>query len=127
LRLAMEGMMNFGEKLKAIRETRGYSQFELVDRVKCIFPEVKISQTTLSVWESRDLPVDYEQMIALAIVLDTSLDDLVPDDLMQTQRILRDYAQKKLALDAQYNEKVKELNQWRDDEIARLRNGKVEP
>ncbi len=46
---------NFGDKLKRLRVLRNLTQEELRACLKQAYPDARISQTAISVWESREL------------------------------------------------------------------------
>lgn len=51
--VAREGMM-FGDKLRELRKRTGKTQQMVVSEMSARYPDVRISQTTVSAWESRD-------------------------------------------------------------------------
>ena len=45
---------SFGQKLKDLRARIGKTQVEVSAEIAVMFPDIRISQTTLSAWEQRD-------------------------------------------------------------------------
>lgn len=64
--------MNFGDKLKQFRELRGLSQTSLAKLAG-------ISRSTINMYEHNNREPDFEQLEALADILNVSLHDLMPD------------------------------------------------
>ncbi len=46
--------MNFGEKLKALRKQRGWTQVETTNRINQQWPDMRLSQTSLSALEQQE-------------------------------------------------------------------------
>ena len=57
-------MSNFSDKLKHLRHQRNLSQVELRDCLKHAYPDQRLSQTAISVWESRERPPN-ERVLAM--------------------------------------------------------------
>lgn len=60
----------FAERLKELREERGYSQNQLAK-------QTKISQRAIGTWESKERTPNIEAIITLAIFFDVSADYLI--------------------------------------------------
>ena len=71
--------MDFGAKLKEIRKNEGLSQEQLADKIG-------VSRQAITKWETgRALP-DMENMIILAEIFKTTLDELVSQAIPQYQK-----------------------------------------
>ncbi|KAF1298454.1 transcriptional regulator [Enterococcus sp. JM4C] len=66
--------MNFSKQLKIYRETNGYSQEELAGKIY-------VTRQTISKWENDHTYPDIHNLIALSILFDVTLDELVRGDV----------------------------------------------
>ncbi|MDE7254063.1 MAG: helix-turn-helix domain-containing protein, partial [Acetatifactor sp.] len=68
--------MNFSEKLKEIRKKEGISQEQLAERIG-------VSRQAITKWETgKGLP-DVENMVIIAEIFKTTLDELLMDSITQ--------------------------------------------
>lgn len=66
--------MNFSQQLKKYRELKGYSQEVLAEKIY-------VTRQTISKWENERSYPDIHNLIALSILFDISLDELVKGDV----------------------------------------------
>ena len=72
--------MNFGQKLKDIRKAQGLSQEQLAEKIG-------VSRQAITKWETgRGLP-DMENMMILAEIFKTTLDELVSEAMPEHQTV----------------------------------------
>ena len=71
--------MDFGQKLKEIRKTQGLSQEQLAERIG-------VSRQAITKWETGKGMPDIENMMILAEIFKTTLDDLVSQAMPQSAR-----------------------------------------
>ena len=65
--------MNFNEKLRSLREAKGYTQDEIASKLS-------IARQSVSKWEQGINEPDFDTTKKLCQILDCSLDDLIDDD-----------------------------------------------
>jgi len=82
--------MTFGERLRQLREEKGLNQLELSSILK-------VSNSTLSLYESGNRKPDYEILINLAIFFDVSSDYLL--GISNIRKPVKDNSQTYISLD----------------------------
>lgn len=81
--LGGETKMKFGEKIKKLRTENNMTQEELADKLF-------VTRTAVSKWETdKGLP-GIDSLKLIAELFDVSIDELVSDDDIQTQRVLNE-------------------------------------
>lgn len=81
--------MDFGKKIKNLRQERGYTQEELGKLLN-------VSRSTISSWEiGRTFP-DIEMIFQISRILDISIDFLLNDDEKIVENLIADNSQRKL-------------------------------
>ncbi len=80
--------MNFSKQLKKNRELNGLSQEELAEKIY-------VTRQTISKWENDKNYPDIHNLIALSILFDISLDELVKGDVDKMKNIVNDDAMDK--------------------------------
>lgn len=83
--------MNFSKQLKKYRELNGYSQEGLAEKLY-------VTRQTISKWENDKTYPDIHNLIALSVLFDISLDELVKGDRMTMKNII---ANEKMSRDTQ--------------------------
>ena len=73
--------MNFSQQLKKYRELKGYSQEVLAEKIY-------VTRQTISKWENDKTYPDIHNLIALSILFEISLDELVKGDMMTMKNIV---------------------------------------
>lgn len=73
--------MNFSKQLKSYRELKGYSQEVLAEKIY-------VTRQTISKWENDKTYPDIHNLIALSILFDISLDELVKGDLLTMKNMI---------------------------------------
>ena len=81
--------MNFSKQLKEYRELNGYSQEVLAEKIY-------VTRQTISKWENDKTYPDIHNLIALSLLFDISLDELVKGDVKVMRNII---ANKQMAKD----------------------------
>ncbi|WP_442760551.1 helix-turn-helix domain-containing protein, partial [Enterococcus italicus] len=66
--------MNFSKQLKKYRELNGYSQETLAEKIY-------VTRQTISKWENDKTYPDIHNLIALSVLFDITLDELVKGDV----------------------------------------------
>lgn len=78
--------MNFGEKLKAERTKKGWSQEELAAKLY-------VSRQSVSKWENGQNYPSIEIILKISDLLDLSLDELMKSDQELTDKVIKDSKQ----------------------------------
>ncbi|EOT45115.1 hypothetical protein OMY_02249 [Enterococcus sulfureus ATCC 49903] len=73
--------MNFSQQLKKYRELKGYSQEVLAEKIY-------VTRQTISKWENDKTYPDIHNLVALSILFEISLDELVKGDMMTMKNIV---------------------------------------
>ncbi|WEG74373.1 helix-turn-helix domain-containing protein [Vagococcus intermedius] len=73
--------MNFSKQLKKYRELKGYSQEVLAEKIY-------VTRQTISKWENDKTYPDIHNLVALSILFEISLDELVKGDMMTMKNIV---------------------------------------
>jgi len=73
--------MNFSKQLKKNRELKGYSQEVLAEKIY-------VTRQTISKWENDKTYPDIHNLVALSILFEISLDELVKGDMMTMKNIV---------------------------------------
>ena len=71
--------MEFNNKLYNLRKQKGLSQEELANRLN-------VSRQTVSKWEVGDSTPDMEKLVAISVLFEMSLDELVMDKVSSSAR-----------------------------------------
>lgn len=73
--------MNFSKQLKKYRELNGFSQETLAEKIY-------VTRQTISKWENDKTYPDIHNLIALSILFEISLDELVKGDVVEMKNII---------------------------------------
>ncbi len=73
--------MNFSKQLKKYRELNGYSQETLAEKIY-------VTRQTISKWENDKTYPDIHNLIALSVLFDITLDELVKGDVETMKKIV---------------------------------------
>lgn len=73
--------MNFSQQLKKYRELHGYSQEVLAEKIY-------VTRQTISKWENDKSYPDIHNLIALSVLFDLSLDELVKGDMAVMKKMI---------------------------------------
>lgn len=73
--------MNFSQQLKKYRELKGYSQEVLAEKIY-------VTRQTISKWENDKTYPDIHNLVALSILFEISLDELVKGDMVTMKNIV---------------------------------------
>jgi len=73
--------MNFSKQLKQYRELNGFSQEELADKLY-------VTRQTISKWENDKTYPDIHNLIALSVLFEISIDELVKGDITVMKTII---------------------------------------
>lgn len=73
--------MNFSKQLKKYRKLNGFNQEDLAEKIY-------VTRQTISKWENDKTYPDIHNLIALSILFDVSLDELVKGDVDKMKRIM---------------------------------------
>ena len=73
--------MNFSKQLKKYRELNGYSQEMLAEKIY-------VTRQTISKWENDKTYPDIHNLVALSILFEISLDELVKGDMVTMKNIV---------------------------------------
>lgn len=73
--------MNFSKQLKKYRELNGFSQETLAEKIY-------VTRQTISKWENNKTYPDIHNLIALSILFEISLDELVKGDVVEMKHII---------------------------------------
>lgn len=78
--------MVFGEKLKSVRKTKGWSQEELAEKLF-------VSRQSVSKWENGQNYPSIEVIIKLSVLFEVSIDELLRTDEDLKEKVIKDSKQ----------------------------------
>ncbi|OJG65820.1 hypothetical protein RV07_GL001407 [Enterococcus malodoratus] len=74
--------MNLSKQIKKLRETAGFSQEELSERIY-------VSRQTISNWENERSYPDIHNLLLLSVLFDVTLDELVKGDVETMKKVIK--------------------------------------